>query len=197
MKSNVLNHNDIYLQKVPINNLQTLFNYVYMDFSFLKGTFPSRIINSAIKKGILHPVYLTNGSDIFGYALYQDVPKLNCIHVLFLAVLPEYRSTGLGSVLLARLNGIAENGLILEVEDPETAKSEEELAIQTRRITFYQRNDFHLIDDVKFSHFGYAIRVMTNFNPPNQDWLKFHRNLYNRVYRICGVPLSTFTLKNR
>ncbi len=53
MKSNVLNHNDIYLQKVPINNLQTLFNYVYMDFSFLKGTFPSRIINSAIKKGIL------------------------------------------------------------------------------------------------------------------------------------------------
>ncbi|WP_077736394.1 GNAT family N-acetyltransferase [Bacillus sonorensis] len=166
-------------------------------FFFLEGYFSFKNHKLCYKKRYFNPVYLTNGSDIFGYALYQDVPKLNCIHVLFLAVLPEYRSTGLGSVLLARLNGIAENGLILEVEDPETAKSEEELAIQTRRITFYQRNDFHLIDDVKFSHFGYAIRVMTNFNPPNQDWLKFHRNLYNRVYRICGVPLSTFTLKNR
>ncbi|RPK06090.1 GNAT family N-acetyltransferase [Priestia endophytica] len=199
MKRNEFSHDNIYLQEVPIDksNLQTLFDYAYIDFPFLKDALPSKIVKSAIKKDVLHPVYLTNGSEIYGYALYQDVPELKCIHVLFLAIVPSYRSSGLGSVLLDRLKALSKNGLILEVEDPETAESDEEWSIRTRRIRFYERNGFHLIPNVKFSHFGYAIQVMTDFNHPNQDWLRFYRNLYNRVYRIYGVPLATFSLKRR
>ncbi|MCY8235434.1 MULTISPECIES: GNAT family N-acetyltransferase [Priestia] len=199
MKKNEWSHDDIYLQEVPIDksNLRRLFDYAYIDFPFLKDTFPSKIVKSAIKKGVLHPVYLTNGSEVYGYALYQNVPELKCIHVLFLAILPPHRSSGLGSVLLERLKQLSGNGLILEVEDPETTDSDAELSIRTRRIHFYERNGFHLIPDVKLSHFGYAIQIMTDFNHPNQNWLLFHRKLYNRVYRIYGVPLSTFSLKKR
>lgn len=79
MKRNEFSHDNIYLQKVPIDksNLQTLFDYTYIDFPFLKDAFPLKIVKSAIKKDVLHPVYLTNGSEIYGYALYQDVPGLD------------------------------------------------------------------------------------------------------------------------
>ncbi|WP_166246526.1 GNAT family N-acetyltransferase [Paenibacillus turpanensis] len=183
------------LQQVPINHsqLSQLFDFVRKDFPFMTHI-PFFIIRRAMKRGVLHGVYLTDGEIVYGYAIYQVEPLLNMMHVLYLAIRAEYRSLGLGGALMGRLQELAKNGLLLEVEDPEAAKDYEEITVRTRRISFYERNGLALQSESRLSHFGYPILIMTNKTSTGMDWLSYSRQLYNRAY---GFPLANFVIKTR
>lgn len=184
------------LQQIPLDrhHMSQLFDFVRKDFPFLTHI-PFFIIRRAMKRGVLYGAYLTEGETIYGYAIYQIEPSLNVMHVLYLAIRAEYRSLGLGGALMERLQGLAMNGLILEVEDPAgAAKDHEEFTERTRRISFYERNGLALQPELRLSHFGYPIRIMTNKPLPVLDWLRYCRLLYNRVYVI---PLANFVIKSR
>ncbi|MDQ0224383.1 GNAT family N-acetyltransferase [Metabacillus niabensis] len=189
MKENLI------LQKITVNNyeINELFNYLNQDFKSFERL-PLFIIRSALKKGILNAVYLTDGQQVYGYAIYQTVPTYKWLHVLYLAILPEHRSLGLGSTIIKLLNELTDKGIILEVEAPEAGKNEEDSTTRKRRVQFYERNGFNLNPDMNLKNFGYHIKMMSNINLlPEINWLEFYRVLYNRVY---GLPLGSLFIKN-
>jgi len=130
---------------------------------------------------------LTDGINVYGYAIYQKIPKYGGIHVLYLAIAPEFRSYGLGSVMLRRLDALSPEGILLEVEDPDLSQNEEQLSIRTRRIAFYERNGLTLDQTIKLTNFKHPLLLMTSIKLPElneRKFRKFYRQLYNRVYRV-------------
>ncbi|AXI01022.1 GNAT family N-acetyltransferase [Sporosarcina sp. PTS2304] len=176
------------------NGVEPLFSQVTRDFGRF-AHIPRFMMRSAMKKGILHAVLLTDGMEEFGYAIYQYVPDYEGIHIIYLAINPSYRSHGLGGLLLERLNASFPAGLLLEVEDPEHAKNDEDALISHRRIAFYERNGLHLKNGVKLSNFGHPLLLMTSQELPElneQQFRTFYQTLCNRVYRL---PLLSLAVK--
>ncbi|PIC57699.1 hypothetical protein CSV80_07075 [Sporosarcina sp. P12(2017)] len=188
MQQQTLNTSQMGLQHLATNRrtLNRLFKFVLVDFGFLDHI-PFPIMRNALKKNVLRAVYLTDGINVYGYAIYQEIPKYGGIHVLYLAIAPEFRSYGLGSVMLRRLDALSPAGMLLEVEDPDFSRNEEELSIRTRRIAFYERNGLTLDQTVKLTNFKHPLLLMTTTALPalnERQFRKFYRQLYNRVYRI-------------
>ena len=103
----------------------------------------------------------------------------------YLATDPEKRNRGLGSFFLSmlheRLSGA--NSMILEAEDPDSAESEEERVLQTRRIGFYRRNG--MIDTgVTAVAFGVRYRILARACDAGLD-RETIRTLYRGHYRAC------------
>lgn len=188
MHEQTLNTSQMGLQHLATNRrtLNRLFKFVLVDFGFLDHI-PFPIMRKALKKKILHAVYLTDGINVYGYAIYQKIPKYGGIHVLYLAIAPEFRSYGLGSVMLRRLDALSPEGILLEVEDPDLSQNEEQLSIRTRRIAFYERNGLTLDQTIKLTNFKHPLLLMTSVKLPElneRKFRKFYRQLYNRVYRV-------------
>ena len=186
----------LFLQQVSVEQdaLNLLFMYLKQDFS-ISERMPSFIMRSAFKKGLLQAVYLTDGSEVYSYAIYQYEPEQDCLHVLYLAVLSDYRSLGIGSVLLTRLKDLSNGRMLLEVEDPDKTNKLEALTIRSRRIAFYERNGFHLNSTIHLKNFGYPLRLMTLQELPEVDmkeFQKYYQDLYNRVYQF---PIGKIIVK--
>jgi len=183
------------LQNIPIDtkSLRSLRRYLKYDFSYITGPL-FFMFALAMKKGKIRGVYLTDGKKDIGYAIVKNYPELNLIHVEFLAILPEYRSDGFGSIFIEKLINHLGN-LILEVEDPDLVQNNQaEFITRTRRIRFYERNGLQLDPDLKFNHAGYPLRVMSNIHLPKVDWLKIFRSSYNQLY---GLPIAHLIFKAR
>lgn len=172
--------------------LQPLFANVTRDFGAF-GHIPFFMMQSAMKKGILHAVYLTDDTQVVGYAIYQKIPHYRGIHVIYLAIDPVYRSCGFGSLLLERLTALSPAGILIEVEDPEFAKDAKDFSIRARRIAFYERNGFYLKEGVKLSNFGHPLLLMTSKELPElgeRQFRKFYQTLCNRVYRLPFLSMA-------
>ncbi len=99
-----------------------------------------------------------NGVDAYAMLF---MPKKGDAKLLdYFAVAPEMRGKNVGSEMLARLLK-AEGNIVLEVENPAFAKSDEELEEMQRRIRFYERAGFVLCPyEVKL--FGVEFRIMSS-----------------------------------
>lgn len=196
MGNEVIKKEVLFLQEVSGTGetLKVFLNNLNQDFKLFERI-PLFVMRSAMKKGILHAVNLTDGINVYGYAVYQEIPGYDSIHVLYLAILSDHRSRGLGSILMQQLKTLTRNGIIFEVEDPETARNEEELAVRTRRIAFYKRNGFYLNKGVKVKDFNFTLLLMSTEKLPELDKIKFkkfYQGLFNRVYRF---PVGKFSIK--
>lgn len=193
MIDNVPQKDELFLKEVPMDkkNLRLLNDLMSKDFPF-NERIPFFIIHSAMKKGALNSVFLASRKYIYGYAIYEYIPRLNWIFVMYLAILPDYRSSGLGKILIERLAELTDRGIILEVEDPSAAKNQEEFSDRTRRIAFYKRNGFHIQPDFTLNLLGCPMRIMANRQLPQTDLLKLFQKLYDRIYRF---PLAGLLIK--
>ncbi len=101
---------------------------------------PLGVILAAIDQGIYESLGLFDEETLIGYCF---LVRLNNDYLVdYLAIHPERRNSGAGSVmvrLLAEYLRDADN-VIGEVEDPGFAEDEEQKNIQSRRLSFYIRN---------------------------------------------------------
>mgnify|MGYP005805614891 FL=1 len=93
-----------------------------------------------------------------GYCIIDQIQEY--VLVAFLAVYEGNRGKGIGTKILKELEEKYSNkkGILLEVEDPNFAKNENEKSIQERRIRFYERANFKVVENLKVELF------MVNFN---------------------------------
>ncbi|MEC0304829.1 GNAT family N-acetyltransferase, partial [Terribacillus saccharophilus] len=95
-------------------------------------------------------VFLTNGTERYGYVLYKELSEYNVLHVSYLAILPNFQSFGFGGKLIALLQEISPgSSIFLEVEYPNSNKEAEDRSLRLRRISFYERHGFSIFPDVK------------------------------------------------
>lgn len=99
-----------------------------------------------VQKYLENDLYMGYGlfkdEQLLSYALFLILPKEHKLLLDYYAVLEEYRNDGVGSVFLQLLRKTltCADGIYIESENPEFSKNEQEKKIQTKRISFYQRN---------------------------------------------------------
>jgi len=144
----------------------SLFEMEYVYNQHMKHDFPLSEINplTMIKK-------LHKKGEYIGFGLFEDdslrsyglfVPSPSKVILLdYLAVLPQYRQSGFGSVFLSDLRNFNHiyDGVIIEVEDPEYSITNEEHQMQMKRIAFYEKNGF-IMTTIKSIQFNVNYLVM-------------------------------------
>ena len=97
--------------------------------------------------------------DLLAYALLAETADAAFLD--YLAVVSAARNAGLGSRFLTGLLSELPEGrpLLLEVEDPQGAASEEERCLRIRRLGFYRRCGV-LPTEVRSSVFGVGYRIL-------------------------------------
>ena len=105
---------------------------------------PLRMIEQALAQDRYLCLGLFDGEEILGYAFFAYTESGGSRDCLFdyLAIREDMRNQGVGTQLLSGLAASLPkaNSLILEVENPQMAKSEAERAQRQRRMDFYLRN---------------------------------------------------------
>lgn len=82
--------------------------------------------------------------------------------IVYFAVLKKYRGQGIGQKFLKELKEkYKENDvIILEVENPERAKNNEEKEICQKRIKFYEKLNFKIIENLQYILYNVDYKIM-------------------------------------
>lgn len=135
-------------------------------------------------KNIWDELLYTENEEIKGYCMTRIENK----HVLivYFAVIEKYRGQGIGQKFMKELKEIYKENevIILEVENPEKAKNNEEKEICKKRIKFYEKLDFKIIENLKYILYNVDYKIMEL--PINQkyqyEFEKFKNIIKNEFY---------------
>lgn len=120
----------------------------------------------------------------------------NYIMVTFLAVFEEYRGEGIGTKLLKEIRDNFSNkkGILLEVENPIYSVDETDKVVREKRIKFYEKSNYNIIDGVEVSLHSTMFNVMMlNINDTKineQEISKELNDFYTNVFRRYDKTLS-------
>ena len=154
----------------------------------MKEDFPAAELKplEMIKKGIAEGYYrflgLFDGDEIIGYTglIYHEDACL----IDYLAVMPEWKNRGIGSVMLKLLKAYLKDTeyVIGEVEIPACGEDEAERNLRSRRMDFYLRSGFY-DTGMDVSVFGVRFRLLAFADKPHdgQEILTRYRNIYRYV----------------
>lgn len=130
-----------------LSTLQIIFVYnTYMKEDFPPDELkPLKAILDMMDKGIYECLGLYQDNEFVAYAYFVRNQERRTLLLDYLAVCPQHRSGGYGSIFLQKMKDYykEENAVILECESERTALDEEERSIRRRRIAFYKRNGCH------------------------------------------------------
>lgn len=164
-----------------------LAKWLKRDFPLAERT-PFRILKKLAKKDGAKFYFACEGEEVKAYCVLHFFR--NCTQLLYLAVLPQMRGAGVGSLVMPLIKQKAHGALVLEVEDPEEAKNEEELKVRLRRIAFYKRLGFAMLDGVRLLIPGGALRPMS-CNAVEGDLPRLWKEMYAEIAGVFGVFLRT------
>lgn len=128
-------------------------------------------------------IFEENGKDK-GYCIIDHLQEY--ILVAFLAVYNGNRGQGIGTKILKEIKEKYTNkkGILLEVEDPDFAKNEEEKIIQQKRIKFYEKADFKILENLKVELFMVNFRIMMCNLKGKEDIKEIEENMKQFYYTI-------------
>lgn len=135
-----------------------------------------------------------------GYAFLCPAGERRGLLYLF-AVEPEARGQGTGSRLFGEICGYQGEleGMYIETESPEAAKSAEEKETRQRRIRFYDRLGCRRIPGLAYSLFGVEMdiryRPLSREEPPTpreaaEDFRKLYADLFPPALLAIGFSLK-------
>lgn len=148
---------------------------------------PLTRILAAMDCGTYLPLGAFEGRIPVGYAFFV---KTESDYLLdYFAVFPDKRNQGYGSQLLQQLKAVLNNAssILVEVENPDYAESEEEAVLRSRRLHFYLRCGFQNTH-VNANTFGvnYLLLEQSENRTPEET-----KQLYQKHYRAM-LPDSMF-----
>lgn len=147
------------LRAMNPSDLKVYYQYIKQDFP--AGEYaPYEILLQQLRDGRQRGVILHEEDQDLAYAICSG--SNDFVLISLLAVLPQRRGQGLGSKLLAALQGHYADraGLIVEVERPELARNAQEQRTRQSRLHFYRQAGFHLITGVEYVIWGVPMHLM-------------------------------------
>ena len=131
------------------------------------------------------PLGLYDGAELIGYAYFAYANKKTVALIDYLAICEVYRGHGIGDQLLQKIREYLQDwyGIILEVENPDYAESEEEREAQKHRIAFYLRN-YVALTDVTLTLFGVPFRMMylEGFKIKSEEVEMYLKEIYHMMF---------------
>ncbi len=138
-------------------------------------------------------IYFENGKE----KAYTIIVVLNnYVMVSFLAVFEQYRGEGIGTKLLKEIkeNFSNKKGILLEVENPKYSKSQKEKEIRERRIKFYEKSNYKIVDGVEVNSHSIMFNIMilniNNEQINKQEIAKEFNDFYTNIFRRYDKNLS-------
>ena len=164
------------------NEVKALCKQLKRDFP-LSERLPYFMFRRALMKvGVMKAVYGIDKGQRCGYIIYAPSNIDGFINILYFAIDPSRRSSGLGGEFLKLFaKEYAPGGVFLEVEDPEKGKDKADADIRKRRVGFYERNGYHLVQNTALRLFGSHLLVMANTDTQVKDWRKLYHKLYDDI----------------
>lgn len=113
-----------------------------------------------VREGLQEVLLLSGGKADAGYSVLAEANGVMLITLL--AIFPQKRGQGLGTILLTLLQARykAKRAILLEVEDPAMAEGAADKKIREKRVAFYERSGYMLIDEVEHTSFGVPLLLM-------------------------------------
>ncbi len=136
-------------------------NYIKNDFPPAEVKPLSRIL-MLYEKNLYFVYALYEKDELLSYAFFSSAPGCEYVLLDYLAVVSGKRNMGIGAKMLDLLKTEVcknFNGILLESENPDFAKDEEEKEIRKRRISFYLRCGFE-ITKMQSCLFGVEYKIM-------------------------------------
>lgn len=133
---------------------------------------------------------LYEGEELLAYALFWAGEGREYVMLDYLAVRPCRRGQGLGSRLLALLDGryLDCKGILVEAESPRAEAPEAVNALRRRRLDFYRHAGYRDLDCTAFL-FGVWYTLLVSGRTPEDQRpaiLDMHEKLYQRGAALAG-----------
>jgi hypothetical protein len=117
--------------------------------------------------------------------------------ILGATVFEEYRGRGYGPSLLEHIKGAytKKNGIIVEVEKPEEASTQEEKEVRQKRILFYEKAGFTQIPGIRYAIWDVPMHLMVCPATPEKDiCAEIGRIMYDIYHHLMG-PIYIHKMK--
>ena len=164
---------NLQIKKNKENEINNLLDSMERDFP---KQVQRKMFIKAIQKKSVYAILLKDGTNVVGYITYTEIEEYDGIHICYLAIEPKFRSKGYGGKMIELFRKhILNKPLLLEVEDPQYAKDAVDFKIRTKRISFYEKCNFTLVENVFLNICNYRLLLMKD---PN-----FFINSYKRVIK--------------
>ncbi len=150
-----------YIRHMELNELKTFYERIVRDFA--QGEYsPYEIIYQHLKNGLQKALIFCEGERDLAYSVCTDDHDNHYVLISLLAVFKQDRGQGIGSAFIKQLSLMYKNkkALIVEVERPDEAKTQEEGNSRRRRIEFYEKAGFYLIKGVDYSIWDIPMHLM-------------------------------------
>jgi len=130
------------LKSLEIDEIRNLYHTrIIKDFPRFERR-PFRMMKTMHKNGKYKCLVLEEENRVLAYAAFIYDEEISSVLLDYLAVDEKCRGTGVGSRFMTSIQEYwnEKSGIIIECETPDTAKTENEMALRKRRIDFYIRN---------------------------------------------------------
>lgn len=172
------------IQALPTNSASVKEFYKNLTRDFCRcERIPRGILHKALVRGDLQTLLFFDGDKEVGYIVCHTIDSLAMSRVEYLAVQPHCRAGGYGTAIMhAFRDYIDGRGILLEAEDPASAKNVESRALRERRLRFYERLGFHILPDVRMKMFGARLLFLTDVSGLTiADYNKFVKDMYRKI----------------
>lgn len=122
---------------------------------------PYCLIRRLFAQGRYVCLVLEENGQVAAYATFIVDAEIGCVFLDYFAVDAGHRGQGVGSRFLSMIkrHWSQKSGIILECEEPNTAKDAGERTIRSRRIGFYQRGGAAIVP-IQWRAFGVDYRIL-------------------------------------
>jgi len=149
------------IRRMELGEIKAFYERIERDFA--EGEYsPYDILYQHLRKGLQKALVFCEGQQDLAYSICTDSHENNYVLISLIAVFKDYRDKGIGSDFLKRLQIMYQykQALLVEVERPDQAKNQEEVNARRRRIAFYERAGFYLMEDVDYSIWDIPMHLM-------------------------------------
>lgn len=149
------------IRRMELDELKVFYERIEQDFS--QGEYaPYAILYQHLQNGLQKAMVFCEGEQDLAYSICMDNHDNSYVLISLLAVFKEYREQGIGSAFMKRLCLMYQDkqALLVEVERPDQAESQEEGNSRRRRIEFYEKVGFYLIEGLDYSIWDIPMHLM-------------------------------------
>ncbi len=186
------------IKQIDLNQMQEIYDKCAIkDFpkSELK---PFRHIKRLYDEGKYMGYVFYENEEFLAYAFMTIVPNESISLLDYFAVDINKRGLGIGSKCLKLLKTIGKEIIIVESEDPQFAKTPDELNTRIKRINFYKNNGLYA-SDITTEVYGVEYRIFAlladeNVAIDNEQTASVTKRLYNSMF--TPLQMINVTINN-
>lgn len=172
---------DYTIRTMDESELHSFYKHIQRDFPV--GEYPPyEILSRQFREGLQEGLVLGRENRDLAYSICAA--STDWVLLSLMAVFPEYRGRGVGSALLRALHSkyICKRVIIGEVERPELASDSVETSLRYRRIDFYKKAGYHLIQGIDYTIWDVPMHLMAL--PINCSRKAVDEDIQTIVYKI-------------